>query len=275
MSSNSAVYRLVSRLVLVVGAFVSLFPFYWTAVASTNPSGKVFAKPPQLVPGGMFLENLLNLNASVGIFRVLFNSTFVTCVYTLFSLAVCTMAGYAFAKFSFPGQNALFSVFLVSLMVPYHATLIPLFKMMASWDWINTYKALIFPNVAYPFAIFLMRQNMLAMPDAVMEAGRIDGVGEWRMFTSIVLPSMRPALAATAIYLFVYQWNNFVWPLVATSTKEMYTLPVALSSLVGLSRIDYGQVMTGVTIATGPIVVFFLLLQRQFISGILGGAIKE
>ncbi|OUM94471.1 MAG: ABC transporter permease [Thermobacillus sp. ZCTH02-B1] len=268
-------YRLVSRLILVAGAFVSLFPFYWTAVAATNPSGKVFAKPPQLVPGSMFLENLFNLNASIGIFRVLFNSTFVTCVYTLFSLTVCTMAGYAFAKFRFPGRNALFSVFLVSLMVPYHATLIPLFKMMASWEWINTYLALIFPNVAYPFAIFLMRQNLLAMPDAVMEAARIDGVGEWRLFVSIVLPSMRPALAAAAIYLFVYQWNNFLWPLVATSTKEMYTLPVALSSLIGLSRIDYGQVMTGVTIATGPIVAFFLILQRQFISGILGGAIKE
>ncbi|OUN01739.1 MAG: ABC transporter permease [Paenibacillaceae bacterium ZCTH02-B3] len=268
-------YRLASRLILAAGVFASLFPFYWAAIAATNESGKVFAKPPQLVPGNMLVENLVNLNASIGIFRVLFNSLFVALAYTAVSLTVCTMAGYAFAKFRFRGSNVLFSIFLVSMMVPMHATLIPLFKMMASLEWLNTYKALILPNLAYPFAIFLMRQNMLAVPDAILEAGRIDGVGEWRLFTGIVLPSMRPALAAAAIYLFMYQWNNFLWPLVATSTKEMYTLPVALSSLIGLSRIDYGQVMTGVTLATGPIVVFFLILQRQFISGILGGAIKE
>jgi lactose/L-arabinose transport system permease protein len=161
------------------------------------------------------------------------------------------------------------------MMVPYHAMLIPLFKMMAAWDWLNTYQAVILPNLAYPFAIFLMRQNMLAIPDAIMEAGRIDGVGEWRLFTKIIIPSVKSSLAATAIFLFMYQWNNFLWPLIVLNTKEMYTLPVALSSLFGLSRIDYGQVMAGVTLATGPIIVFFLMLQRQFISGMLGTAVKE
>ncbi len=260
---------------LAIGAAVSLFPFYWAVIAATNESGKVFAKPPQLLPGSRFVENVVNLHHSIGIGRVLFNSLLVVSVYTALSLSVCTMAGYAFAKFRFRGRDALFAVFLVSMMVPFHAMVIPLFKMMAAWDWLNTYQALILPNVAYPFAIFLMRQNMLAVPDAIMEAGRIDGVSEWGLFTRIVLPSMRPALAATAIYLFMYQWNNFLWPLVAAQTKEMYTLPVALSSLFGLSRIDYGQVMAGVTLATGPIIVFFLLLQRHFISGILGGAVKE
>lgn len=119
-----------------------------------------------------------------------------------------------------------------------------------------------------------MRQNMLAVPDAMLEAGRMDGVSEWGLFAKIVLPSVRPALAATAIFLFMYQWNNFLWPLIAVQTKEMYTLPIALSSLFGLSRIDYGQVMVGVTLATGPIVLFFLLLQRYFISGMLGSAVK-
>lgn len=260
---------------LLIGALVSLFPFYWAVIAATNESGKVFAKPPQLTPGNLFIENVVNLHHSIGIGRVMLNSLLVVSVYTVASLIVCTMAGYAFAKFRFKGRDTMFAVFLVSMMVPFHAMVIPLFKMMAAWDWLNTYQALILPNVAYPFAIFLMRQNMLAVPDALLEAGRIDGVGEWRLFVEIVLPAMRPALAATAIYLFMYQWNNFLWPLVAAQTKEMYTLPVALSSLFGLSRIDYGQVMAGVTLATGPIIVFFLLLQRHFISGILGGAVKE
>lgn len=260
---------------LLISGLVSLFPFFWAAIASSNQSGKVFAKPPVLWPGGQFLENLSNLNNTIGIGRVMYNSLFVVIIYTALSLMICTMAGYAFAKFRFKGRNALFAMFLLSMMVPYHALVIPLFKLMATWGWLNTYQALILPNLAYPFAIFLMRQNMLAVPDAIMEAGRIDGVSEWGLFRRIVLPSVKPALAATAIFLFMYQWNSFLWPLVAAQTKEMYTLPVALSSLFGLSRIDYGQVMVGVTLATGPIILFFLMLQKYFISGMLGSALKE
>nr|WP_138754421.1 carbohydrate ABC transporter permease [Paenibacillus sinopodophylli] len=259
---------------LLIGAVISLFPFYWAAIAATNESGKVFAKPPVLVPGVKLFDNIANLNEAIGIGRVMFNSLFVVIIYTTLSLAICTMAGYAFAKFRFKGRDLLFGMFLMSMMVPYHALVIPLFKMMAAWGWLDTYLALILPNLAYPFAIFLMRQNMLAVPDAMMEAGRIDGVSEWGLFTRIILPSVKPALAATAIFLFMYQWNSFLWPLIAVQTKEMYTLPIALSSLFGLSRIDYGQVMAGVTLATGPIIIFFLLLQRHFISGMLGSAVK-
>ncbi|MDG0791042.1 carbohydrate ABC transporter permease [Cohnella ginsengisoli] len=260
---------------LSVGALVSLFPFYWAAVSATRESGSVFAKPPALLPGGKFLDNVSHLNDTIGIWRVMGNSLFVVSVYTVLSLTICSMAGYAFAKFRFKGRSALFGMFLLSMMVPYHALIIPLFKLMAAWGWLNTYQALILPNLAYPFAIFLMRQNLLAVPDAIMEAGRIDGVSEAGLFGRIVLPSVKPALAATAIFLFMYQWNSFLWPLIAVQTKEMYTLPVALSSLFGLSRIDYGQVMAGVTLATGPIIVFFLLLQKHFISGMLGSALKE
>ncbi|XEC94564.1 carbohydrate ABC transporter permease [Paenibacillus tarimensis] len=259
---------------LLLGAIISLFPFYWAAIAATNESGKVFAKPPVLTPGDRLFENIANLNETIGIGRIMFNSLFVVIIYTALSLIICTMAGYAFAKFRFKGRDILFGIFLLSMMMPHHANVIPLFKMMAAWGWLNTYQALILPNLAYPFAIFLMRQNMLAVPDAMMEAGRIDGVNEWGLFTRIIIPSVKPALAATAIFLFMFQWNSFVWPLIAVQTKEMYTLPVALSSLFGLSRIDYGQVMAGVTLATGPIIIFFLLLQRYFISGMLGSAVK-
>ncbi|MFC4777854.1 carbohydrate ABC transporter permease [Paenibacillus sp. GCM10023252] len=259
---------------LFLGAVISLFPFYWAVIGATNTSGKIFAKPPILVPGNLFIENLTNLNEAIGIGRVLFNSVFVTVIYTALSLIICSMAGYAFAKFRFKGRELIFAIFLLSMMVPYHALVIPLFKMMAAWGWLNSYQALIVPNLAYTFAIFLMRQNMMAVPDGLMEAGRIDGVGEWRLFTKIILPSVKPSLAATAIFLFMYQWNSFLWPLIVINTKEMYTLPIALSSLFGLSRIDYGQVMAGVTIATGPIIIFFLSLQKYFISGMLGSAVK-
>lgn len=260
--------------VLALGALVSLFPFYWAAIGATNESGKMFSKPPVLTPGEKLTENVQNLNASIDIGKVMFNSLFIAIVYTVLSLLICSMAAYAFAKFRFKGRNIIFGVFLLSMMVPYHATIIPLFKMMAGFGWLNTYQAVILPNLAYPFAIFLMRQNMLAFPTSLIEAARIDGSGEWKIFFKIVLPSMKPALAATAIFLFLYQWNSFLWPLIALSSNDMYTFPVALSSLFGLSRIDYGQVMAGVTIATIPIIIFFLALQRQFISGMLGSAVK-
>ena len=142
-------------------------------------------------------------------------------------------------------------------------------------DWLNTYQAVILPQLSYPFAIFLMRQNMKSIPFSLVESARVDGAGELKIFWRIALPTMRPAIAAVSIFLFMFQWNNFMWPLVVLNTTEMQTLPVALSSLIGLSRIDYGQVMMGATISVVPVMIVFLFMQRQFISGILGGAIKE
>ncbi|GER67584.1 lactose ABC transporter permease [Weizmannia acidilactici] len=259
---------------LIIALFISIFPFYWMLVGATNNTSKMFTNPPTLSFGNRLMENLHNLNDSIGIYRVLFNSLFVSLMFVLLSLTVCTLAAYALSKFRFKGDKIIFTVLMLSMMIPYQATLIPLFRMLGSLHLLNTYFALIVPQLCYPFAIFLMRQNFLAFPDALIESARIDGAGELRIFFRIVLPSMKPALAATAIYLFMMQWNNFMWPLVATTSSDMYTFPVALSSLIGISIIDYGQVMMGITIATIPIIIFFLVLQKQFISGMLGSAVK-
>ncbi|WP_181185999.1 carbohydrate ABC transporter permease [Alkalicoccus urumqiensis] len=260
---------------LLVGVLLSMFPFYWMFIGATNPSGEIFSIPPNLTPGDHFMENLQNLNESVGIWRVIFNSVFITLTFTILSVMICSAAGYAFAKYKFKGRDPIFFMLLLAIMIPYHVTLIPLFQLMASLDWLNTYYAVILPNLAYPFAIFLMRQNMRSIPDSLLEASRVDGAGEFRIFFTVVLPTMRPAIAAVAIFLFMFQWNNFLWPLVVLGDSDMHTLPVALSSLVGMSRIDYGQIMMGTTLSTLPIMIFFLILQKQFISGILGGSVKE
>lgn len=260
--------------VLIVFLLISIFPFYWMFVGSTNETGKMFTNPPTLSFGSQLLVNLQNLNESIGIYRVLFNSLFVSLSYVVLALLVCSLAAYALSKFNFRGRNLIFTVFMLSMMIPYQALVIPQFRLMAELNLLNTYFALIVPQLCYPFAIFLMRQNFLSFPTALMEAGRIDGAGELRTLISIVLPSMKPALAATAIYLFMMQWNNFLWPLMATYTNDMFTFPVALSSLVGFSTIDYGQVMVGITIATIPIIVFFLALQKHFVAGMLGSAVK-
>lgn len=160
-------------------------------------------------------------------------------------------------------------------MIPYQVTLIPLFEMMVRFNWLNTYQAIILPSLASPFAIYLMRQNMKAVPDSLIEASRVDGAGEIRIFFTVILPVVRPALAAVSIFLFMSQWNSLIWPLITLNSKEMFTLPVALSSLIGMARIDYGQVMLGTTLSTIPIMIIFLLMQKHFISGILGGSVKE
>ncbi|KGX93971.1 ABC transporter permease [Pontibacillus halophilus JSM 076056 = DSM 19796] len=275
MNTASPLRKTIMYILLFIGVIFSIGPFYWMIVGATNPSGEVFNIPPNFLPGTHGWENLMNLNENVGIVRVMFNSLFITLTFTALSLVICSGAGYAFAKFKFKGRNAIFFMLLVAIMIPYHVTLIPLFQIFGNLGWLNEYQSVILPQLAYPFAIFLMRQNMQALPDSLLEASRVDGAGEFHIFFRVVLPVMRPALAAVAIFLFMFQWNNFIWPLVVLQSGDMYTLPVALSSLIGMSRIDYGQVMMGTTLSTLPIMIFFLLLQKQFISGILGGSVKE
>ncbi|MEH7381291.1 carbohydrate ABC transporter permease [Bacillus sp. JJ1533] len=261
-------------LLLLIGIVISIFPFYWMLVGATNHTSKMFSNPPTLLFGDQFLTNFTNLNESINIWRVLFNSLFVSGVYVILALFVSTMAAYALAKFHFKGNKIIFTTFLLSMMIPYQALLIPQFRMMADYGLLNTYVALILPTVCTPFAIFLMRQNFMAFPTELIEAARMDGAGEMKIFFRIVIPSMKPALAATSIFLFLSQWNNFLWPLVVTTTTDMYTFPVALSSLKGVSIIDYGQINVGILIATIPIIIFFLALQKHFIQGMLGSAIK-
>jgi lactose/L-arabinose transport system permease protein len=260
---------------LAIGALLSIFPFYWMLVGSTLPSGKLLNVPPNLLPGNHLFENAKTLNESLDFAKVMWNSLFIALTYTVISVFICTMAGYAFAKFKFKGKEPLFFLILCTLMIPFQVTLIPLFEIMVTLDWLNTYQAIILPSLASPFAIFLMRQNMITIPDSIIEAARIDGAGEFRIFFTIIVPTMKPALAAVSIFLFMSQWNSLLWPLITLNSKEMFTLPVALSSLIGLARIDYGQLMLGTTLSVIPILVVFLVFQKNFISGILGGSVKE
>ncbi|MEI6054493.1 MAG: carbohydrate ABC transporter permease [Lentisphaerota bacterium] len=260
---------------LIIGLFFSIFPFYWMFVSATHPTADFFSFPPKLLPGTYLMENLRNLDKSIGIGRVLFNSFFVSIIFVFFNLLISSITGYAFAKYKFKFKNFLFIAILVTMMLPGQSKLVPLFEIMSNLHLINTYGAVIIPDIASAFGIFLMRQNMLSIPDSLIEAARIDGAGELRIFYKIVLPTMKPALAALGIYMFMFQWGNFMWQLIILSDASMKTLPVALSGLKGMSRIDYGQIMTGASLSVIPVLVVFLFLQKYFISGILGGSVKE
>ncbi|MEU9119101.1 carbohydrate ABC transporter permease [Streptomyces sp. NPDC048506] len=266
--------------VLLTGSLLAVLaftvaPLYWLVIAATHTSHDIFAGAPKVVPGGSLGANLSHLQASVGFGRVVVNSVLLSLTYTLLGGIVCTLAGYGFAKYRFRGRGLLFGVLLLALVVPTQLTIVPLFKMMVDLNWLNTYQAVLLPNLALPFGIFLMRQSMRGLPDELLQAGRIDGCGELRLFVRIALPTMRPALAALALFLFLFQWNDFLWPLVALREKSSFTIPVALASLQGTFDVDYGQLLTGTAVSAVPMAVLFLFLQKQFVSGMLAGAVKQ
>ncbi|MER6945465.1 carbohydrate ABC transporter permease [Nonomuraea sp. NPDC000554] len=249
-------------------------PFYWLAMAATHANADIFSWPPRLYPGNHLGENLATLDQSIGLANVLQNTLVVATVQTAGAIVVSLLAGYAFAKFQFVGRNVFFVLLLSTLVIPTGVTIIPVFELMNEIGLIDSYPALILPNLSVPFGIFLMRQSLLALPDELLDAARIDGSGELRVLWRVVIPVMRPVLAALAVFLFLGAWNDFLWPLIALRTPEMYTLPVALASVQSLAKTDFGQVMVGTAISSLPMMILFLVLQRQFISGLLAGATK-
>ncbi|WP_406277433.1 carbohydrate ABC transporter permease [Embleya sp. NBC_00896] len=260
---------------LAIALAAVAIPFYWLVIAGTHSSDDIFGSPPPLLPGGHLGENLASLQETASFGRVVLNSALIAAIYTICAGAVCTLAGYAFAKYRFKGRDALFGVLMLGLVIPTQVTLVPLFKMMAELQWLDTYQAVIMPNLALPFGIFLMRQSMAALPDELLDAGRMDGCGEFRLFWKVALPPMKPALAALGIFLFLYQWNDFIWPLIVLRDNTSFTIPVALASLQGVDDTDYGALFTGTAVASIPMVIVFLALQRHFVSGLLAGAVKE
>jgi lactose/L-arabinose transport system permease protein len=206
--------------------------------------------------------------------RVMLNSFGIAIIYTIFSAIVSVMAGYGLATYRFRGRGILLGVVLVTMMIPMQVLLVPLFQMMASAGWIDSYQAVVMPFLANAFGIFLMRQSFLDFPLTLIEAARIDGAGELRTFYRIVLPVARPQIAALIIYTFISQWNSFIWPLLMLNTEDNYTVPVALNTMIGMSRVDYSGLMLGSLLATLPLMVLFLVFQKQFVSGLLGGAVK-
>ncbi len=268
--------KIVTYVILIIAAFISLFPFYFMFVSATNTHAEILSATPKLFFGSNLMANLQNLNKRLDLGRILLNSCIFTFSYTLLSVVIHSMSGYALAKFQFKGKGLLFGAIMVTMMIPGQVMYVPLFTLMNKIGWSNTYQAVILPGLAGAFGLFLMRQNMLSFPTSLIEAARIDGCGEFKIFARVVMPTMKPALGALAIYMFMSMWNSFMWPLIILGTKSMYNFPVALSILDGVAwRKDYGVIMLATVFAVLPILVIFLIFQKQFIAGVMGGAVKE
>jgi lactose/L-arabinose transport system permease protein len=275
MGKTSVSVKFITYVFLFVACVVSVYPFYWMFVGSTLDDSQIFHFPPHLLLGNHFMENLKNLEASAPIWSGLWNSIFITVIYTVFTVYLSAIAGYAFAKYEFKGKNILFMIVLLTMMLPAQVTMIPLFKMVMGLGWQNQPQAVILPSLANAFGVFFMRQNMMNVPTEMIEAARIDGCGEISIFHRIILPTSLPPIAALTILSFISQWGNYMWPLITLQDESKTTLPVLLSMLVAPGQVvHYGQILTGTVIGIIPVLILFLIFQKYFIAGIYGGSVK-
>ncbi|KRC43109.1 sugar ABC transporter permease [Oerskovia sp. Root918] len=260
---------------LVVGLLLTLMPFIWMLLGSFKTQGELLQRPITWWPENPTLENYEKWLSQLNYGQFFMNSIVVAVAVVLGNIIFCSMVGYALAKMRFPGKKVLFALVMLTLMVPGVVTLVPMFVLVSNMGLVNTYPALILPFLAGPLGVFLMRQFILGIPDALIEAARIDGAGEFRIFFRIVLPQCGPPLATLSILTFLGSWNNFLWPLVVAQTENMYTLPVALSLYsVGSNGTYYGLLMAGSVLVVTPILILFLFLQRYFVQGIAMTGIK-
>ncbi|MDZ8201212.1 carbohydrate ABC transporter permease [Microbacterium sp. SSW1-59] len=267
--------RALTYTVLTVGLVLWLIPFVWMLLGSLKTQGEILQRPPTWLPQNPTLENFAAWFGPLDFWQFFANSAIVAIATVLGNLVFCSMVGYALAKMEFPGKRVLFVLVMVTLMVPGVVTFVPLFVMVSSLGLVNTYPALILPFVTAPVGVFLMRQFMLGIPEPLLEAARLDGAGEWRIFARIVMPLCGPPLATLGILTFLSSWNNFLWPLVAAQTEEMYTLPVALSLYsTGQNATNYGLLLAGSVLVITPIIVLFVFLQRWFIRGVATTGLK-
>jgi multiple sugar transport system permease protein len=274
MMKRQAGSRLLLYAALIAGALAALFPMLWMVSASLMPTGEATSDPPRFVPSRLTGEHYRALFTRLNLGRYLLNSTIVALTVTAISLFVNSMAGYAFAKLRFRGRDRLFRALTTGLVIPVQVAMLPLFLLMKELGMINTYWGVIVPGLASIFGIFLVRQYALSIPDDLLDAARIDGAGELRIYWSIVLPTIRPILATLAIWTFLATWNDFMWPLIVLSDESRFTLPVALANLSGEHVADTELMMAGSVLTVLPVMLVFLFLQRFYIAGITAGSVK-
>ncbi len=259
---------------LVAGAVLTLLPLFWMAAASFMPPGEANRFPPRFLPSVPTLEHYVALFARLDVSRHFWNSVVVSVSATGLSLLINAMAGYAFAKLRFRGRDRLFRVLLGALVIPAQVGMLPLFLLMRSLGLVNTLAGAVIPFLASIYGILLIRQYALRVPDDLLDAARIDGASEWRIFRTVVIPVLKPILVTFAAFTFLSAWNDFLWPLIVLSDTAQQTLPVALAGLSGEHVQDTELMMAGSVLTVIPVILVFLVLQRAYVRGVLAGGVK-
>jgi len=259
---------------LFTGALVMLAPIVWAALSSMKSKNELAERTPSLLPDQLSLTNYTEALDRFDFTRYFINSVIVTVAATALTLTINSMAAFALAKYNFRGRNALFLLTLATIMIPLQVILLPVYRVVSDLGLTNSLLGLIIPPAATPTGVFLLRQYMLSLPDELLEAARIDGAGELRIFLRIVLPLCRPALAVVAIFSVIWRWNDFLWPRIVAQKESVHTLPVALARMNSELVVPFNLVLAMSVMSILPIIILFLLMQRQIISGIAQTGLK-
>lgn len=271
-----ALGRVALYLALILGLVVMVTPFIWTALASFKLNTDIFRAPVGFLPRVWTGSNYRDLLSgdTIPFVRQFLNSCVITIGQTTLAVVVSSLAGFGFAKYEFFGKKALFILTLLTLMVPFEVTVVPLFNLMVKIGWLDTYWSVIVPGALNAFGVFLMRQVMISVPNELLDAARVDGATEFRILWQIVLPLTRGGVAVLALLSFLGAWNDYLWPLIALRSPDMFTLPIGLATLTGLYKVEWGMIMAGAVLTTIPVLVVFYLTRHHLISGLSAGAIK-
>ncbi len=265
--------RWVANVILTLSTLFFIFPFYWIITGAFKKQTTATAIPPEWFPLHPTLQNWSDLFKN-SVWRWTFNSFFISFCEMIAVCLVASLAGYVLAKKSFPGRKIIFTLFVAAMALPKQVILVPLFTMLADFGWVNTYRGLILPAIGWPFGVFLMKQFSQTIPTEVIEASKIDGCSEVRMFSTIILPLLTPALGALAIFTFIGSWNDYFSQLIMTRSTSMMTLPMGIATLQGEYTTNYGVMMAGAALASVPMIAIFLTFQKAFTQGITMGAVK-
>jgi len=255
-------------------ALVTLFPLLWMVSASLMAPGEASAIPPPVLPAKPSFANYRELFAHGGMWRYLTNSVFLATAATVLSLAFNVSAGYAFAKLRFAGRERIFRMLLGALVIPGQVAMVPLFLELKQLGLVNSYGGVVIPALASIFGIFLVRQYAQSIPDELLEAARIDGASEFKIFIAVVLPALKPIIVTLGVFTLLSTWNDFMWPLIVLTDKDLYTLPVALAALSREHVQDDELMMAGSVVTILPVLLVFLSLQRYYLEGLLAGSVK-
>ena len=262
-------------ILLCLGALLMMFPFFWMILSSFKTQSEIVAFPPTFFPEAPTFKNYVDVWVNVNFKQFFVNSMFVLIVKTVIALYTSILAGYVFSKLRFRGRNVIFVLVLATMMVPYPVTILSLYQEMFWFKWIDSYNALIWTAMFNTFGIFVMKQFISGIPDSLIESARIDGAGEFRILHRIIMPLIKSALSALAIFICLGVWNDFLWPFLVLNSDSKYTIPVGLALFKGRYYTDYAKQLTGATITVLPVLVIYFFLQKQFIEGIALSGIKE
>ena len=269
--------KVVMTTLFAILGLIFFIPFYWMIISSLREPQQIFAEAGNFLPTHVTLISYQNLFSEILFERWYLNSIIISFGFATLAVTVCTLAAYPLARFRFPFRDIIFFSILASQMLPFHLLLIPLFIMMIRLQLIDTYLGVILPLVAHPFGLFYMRQYMLSINSDILDAARVDGASEYQVFLQVILPLVKPAISTLLILFSLEAWNDLLWPLIVMRTDEKYTLAVGIAGLVGLYRPRWDLVMAAAFLATFPIIILFLFMQKQFIAGIssLGTGVEK